>query len=68
MGFTVSLMNVWKMVLHGVGFMWVIYTAGFEDGTIWTAPEEEPNKALMEFILRRRDKTVILDEEDDFVV
>lgn len=43
-------------------------TFEFEDGTIWTAPEEEPNKALMEFILQRSDKTVILDEEEDFVV
>lgn len=43
-------------------------TFEFEDGTIWTAPKEEPNKALMEFILQRQSKTVILDEEDDFVV
>lgn len=43
-------------------------TIEFEDGTIWTAPKEEPNKALMEFILQRQSKTVILDEEDDFVV
>lgn len=44
------------------------YTAEFEDGTIWTAPEKEPNKALMEFILQRQNKTVILEDEDDFVV
>lgn len=43
-------------------------TVEFEDGTIWTAPKEEPNKALMEFILQRQNKTVILEEEDDFVV
>ena len=43
-------------------------TIEFEDGTIWTAPQEEPNKALMEFILQRQSKTVILEEEDDFVV
>lgn len=43
-------------------------TVEFEDGTIWTAPKEEPNKALMEFILQRQNKTVVLDEDDDFVV
>lgn len=43
-------------------------TFEFEDGTIWTAPQEEPNKALMEFILQRQSKTVVLDEDEDFVV
>lgn len=43
-------------------------TVEFEDGTIWTAPKEEPNKALMEFILQRQSKTVVLDEDEDFVV
>ena len=43
-------------------------TVEFEDGTIWTAPEVEPNKALMEFILQRQNKTVVLDEDEDFVV
>ena len=43
-------------------------TIEFEDGTIWTAPKEEPNKALMEFILQRQTKSVVLDEDEDFVV
>ena len=51
---------------------WDTVSAGkkveFEDGTIWTAPMEEPNKALMEFILQRQNKTVVLDEDDDFIV
>ena len=54
------------------GAQWDTVSAGktveFEDGTIWTAPKEEPNKALMEFILQRQSKTVILDEDEDFVV
>lgn len=54
------------------GAQWDTVTPGktveFEDGTIWTAPEKEPNKALMEFILQRQTKTVVLDEDDDFVV
>ena len=43
-------------------------TIEFEDGTIWTAPKEEPNKALMEFILQRQTKSVVLDEDEDFIV
>ena len=54
------------------GAQWVTVSAGktveFEDGTIWTAPKVEPNKALMEFILQRQNKTVVLDEDEDFVV
>ena len=54
------------------GAQWDTAGAGktfeFEDGTIWTAPKEEPNKALMEFILQRQSKTVVLDEDEDFVV
>lgn len=54
------------------GAKWDTISAGktieFEDGTIWTAPEKEANKALMEFILQRQNKTVILEDEDDFVV
>ena len=54
------------------GAQWDTASAGktfeFEDGTIWTAPKEEPNKALMEFILQRQSKTVVLDEDEDFVV
>lgn len=54
------------------GAQWDTVSAGktveFEDGTIWTAPQVEPNKALMEFILQRQSKTVVLDEDEDFVV
>ena len=54
------------------GAQWDTVSAGktveFEDGTIWTAPKEEPNKALMEFILQRQTKSVVLDEDEDFVV
>lgn len=51
----------WDTVLPGKTFE-------FEDGTIWTAPKEEPNKALMEFILQRQPKSVVFDEDEDFVV
>ncbi|MDT3368555.1 MAG: hypothetical protein LIR40_07920, partial [Bacteroidota bacterium] len=54
------------------GAQWDTVSAGkkveFEDGTVWIAPKEEPNKALMEFVLQQQSKTVILDDEDDFVV
>lgn len=54
------------------GAQWDMASPGktfeFEDGTIWTAPQVEPNKALMEFILQRQTKSVVLDEDEDFVV
>ncbi len=46
------------------------YTAEFEDGTFWTAPEIDPGQAFFDFMeVYLNGRTVTLqDEDEDFVV